>query len=290
MKNDDAHREEADLSAEGQGERHSGEERANSGGRRSSRGGTASLRGGQSSSTSGQATLTGDQPASRSRGGHPAHTGARTGRTRGAPVHKDGEPVLQDEHGSRGHSPEEPTKHGEPGHVDTLEALEDTVMLDVNPMVRYPLLLLNLFLWFVGTMLICRLDLTGVLIRRLETVVFLAGMSLFIVSFCGCVGALRENSFLLKLYSLALTVLIVINMLLGLFVLFMPGSVKKVIKDSLSESLVIHYRDTVDTENIVDALQRQLRCCGMTSKSFRDWNKNMLVPRAMESVTRSQKG
>ncbi|XP_075723505.1 tetraspanin-33-like [Rhipicephalus microplus] len=161
--------------------------------------------------------------------------------------------------------------------------------------VRYPLLLLNLFLWFVGTMLICvssflyvtagntaddtalfkRLDLMGVLIRRLETVVFLAGMSLFIVSFCGCVGALRENSFLLKLYSLALTVLIVINMLLGIVVLFMPGSVKKVIKDSLSESLVIHYRDTMDTENVVDALQRQLRCCGMTTKSFRDWNKNI---------------
>ncbi|XP_049269984.1 tetraspanin-33 [Rhipicephalus sanguineus] len=287
MKKDDAHREEADLSAEGQGERHSRGQRAK--------------RGRKASSTGGQTTLNGDQPASPSSDGDPAPTGAEIGQMRGAPVHQDGEPELSDEQGSGGLSPAQPKKPGEPPHVDTQEATEDTILLDVNPMVRYPLLLFNLFLWLVGAMLICvssflyvtavntaddsailmRLDLVGVLIRRLETVVFLAGMSLFIVSFCGCVGALRENSFLLKLYSLALTVLIIINMLLGLVVLFMPGSVKKVIKESLSESLVIHYRDTEDTENVVDALQRQLRCCGMTSKSFRDWNNNMLVPRAI---------
>ncbi|KAK8778573.1 hypothetical protein V5799_020085 [Amblyomma americanum] len=120
-----------------------------------------------------------------------------------------------------------------------------------------------------------RFDLTGVLLHRIEYVVFTVGFALFIVCFCGCVGALRENSFLLKLYSLALTLLIMLHLMTGLVVFFMPGSVRKVIKETLSESLVIRYRDTVDTQNIVDSLQRQLRCCGMSYKNFRDWNKNI---------------
>ncbi|KAH7965292.1 hypothetical protein HPB49_006002 [Dermacentor silvarum] len=226
-----------------------------------------------------------------------SRTGDKPAQKSGELFHQDGEPMHSGEGGSGVHSPEEPKKPDEPRDVALVaqEAVEDTILLDVNPMVRYPLLVFNLFLWFVGALMIAtstflyvtaintaedaavlsRLDLMGVLIRRLETVVFLGGTSLFLISFCGCVGALRENSFLLKLYSFALTVLILINMLVGLVVLFMPGSVKKVIKDTLSESLVIHYRDTVDTENVVDALQRQLRCCGMTHRSFRDWDKNI---------------
>ncbi|XP_077540935.1 tetraspanin-33-like [Haemaphysalis longicornis] len=192
-----------------------------------------------------------------------------------------------------------------------------------SPQVRYPLLVFNLALWLIGCLLLAlafylylsasdsaedeatlsRIDLSGILIGQVQLVVLLAGASLFLVSFCGCVGALRENSFLLKCYSLAVTALILLNMVFALVVFFMPmhgflehliswvvsrrlslaAAVRKVIKETLSESLVIHYRDTMDTQSIVDALQRQLHCCGMTAKSFRDWEKNIYFECSMKN-------
>lgn len=56
---------------------------------------------------------------------------------------------------------------------------------------------------------------------------------------------------------------------------YSAGGVKKLLDETLSEALVVHYRDTRDTQQLVDAIQRQLRCCGMTSRNFRDWNLNM---------------
>ncbi|KAH9381357.1 hypothetical protein HPB48_020757 [Haemaphysalis longicornis] len=53
-----------------------------------------------------------------------------------------------------------------------------------------------------------------------------------------------------------------------------PGGAKKVLQETLSEKLVVHYRDTADSVQVVDALQRGLKCCGMTREGFRDWNHN----------------
>ncbi|KAK8759321.1 hypothetical protein V5799_003047 [Amblyomma americanum] len=120
---------------------------------------------------------------------------------------------------------------------------EEASLLDVNPMVRYPLLLLNLALWFLGILLMAvggvlyvnsleadegtdvlsDLDSSTSLIFRVEVVVSIAGVSLFVVSFCGCVGALRENRCLLQLYSLALTAMIAAHLVFGVVIFYVPG-------------------------------------------------------------------
>ncbi|XP_065288432.1 tetraspanin-33-like isoform X1 [Dermacentor albipictus] len=175
------------------------------------------------------------------------------------------------------------------------ESDETTVLLDVNPLVRYPLLMLNLVLWFLGLLLfvtgmslyvysfagedgtdiLSSIDSTSAIFTRVEIIVSLGGMSLFVVSFCGCVGALRENRFLLQLYSHALTALIAVSVVFAVVVFYVPGGMRKVLQSTLSESLVVHYRDSVDTEQLVDALQRGLKCCGVSHENFRDWNRNM---------------
>lgn len=68
-----------------------------------------------------------------------------------------------------------------------------------------------------------RLDISGMLWSHVELLLLSFGLALFAISSCGCVGALRENTFLLKLYSLALTILIVINFVFGVVVFFVPG-------------------------------------------------------------------
>ncbi|KAH7985259.1 tetraspanin-33 [Rhipicephalus sanguineus] len=120
-----------------------------------------------------------------------------------------------------------------------------------------------------------RLDISGILLSHMEVLLFLFGLALFTITSCGCVGALRENTFLLRVYSFSLTVLIVFNFVLGILVFFVPGSIKSVITTTMSEKLVVHYRDSQDIQDLVDAVQRYLKCCGMTQRNFRDWNKNI---------------
>ncbi|KAL3201149.1 hypothetical protein MRX96_043078 [Rhipicephalus microplus] len=62
------------------------------------------------------------------------------------------------------------------------------------------------------------------LLTHTEVLLFLFGLALFTISSCGCVGALRENTFLLRVYSFALTILIVVTFVLGVLVYFVPGS------------------------------------------------------------------
>ncbi|KAL1442626.1 hypothetical protein MTO96_046327 [Rhipicephalus appendiculatus] len=192
--------------------------------------------------------------------------------------------------GQRGESSGSPTQ---PVSVCSVEN-EETVLLDVNPAVRCPLLLLNLLLWFVGVFLMWaalrmfmdswdreeehvleRLDISGMLLSHIEVLLFAFGLALFTISSCGCVGALRENTFLLRVYSISLTILIIGNFVLGIIVYFVPGSITSVIKTTMSEQLVVHYRDSQDIQELVDAIQRHLKCCGMTQRNFRDWNDNI---------------
>ncbi|KAL1419176.1 hypothetical protein MTO96_005280 [Rhipicephalus appendiculatus] len=174
-------------------------------------------------------------------------------------------------------------------------AWERDVELDVDPMVRYPLLLFNLALWSVGVLLmsaatvllvnselnaadaasLAKLDLSPLVVSHVEMVLFVVGLALFIVTIFGCVGALRENTALLRMYSFVLVVFIVASVFGGIVVFFVPGDVRRMISKTMSLSLVIAYRDSADSEQIVDALQRQLHCCGMTDLKFRDWNTNM---------------
>ncbi|KAH6928527.1 hypothetical protein HPB50_016864 [Hyalomma asiaticum] len=115
----------------------------------------------------------------------------------------------------------------------------------------------------------------GLLMSHLELALLGAGVVLSAVSCCGCVGALRENACLLRVYSLCLLCLTMTATLLGTLVLVMPAGAKRAVQRTLSATLVVHYRDSPDAQHLVDAVQRHLGCCGMTSKSFRDWNDNI---------------
>ncbi|XP_075553740.1 tetraspanin-33-like [Dermacentor variabilis] len=181
---------------------------------------------------------------------------------------------------------------------ESVEQGDEVPLVDVNPLVRFPLLLFNLTLCLAGMGLTAvsallllqslqwrediqalRLGgLGGLLMSHLELALLAAGLVLSAVSCCGCVGALRENACLLRAYSVALLCLIMAATVLGTLVLVMPAGAKRVVQRTLSATLVVHYRDSPDAQQLVDAVQRHLSCCGMTSKSFRDWNDNMYVP------------
>ncbi|XP_064481326.1 tetraspanin-33-like [Ornithodoros turicata] len=194
-------------------------------------------------------------------------------------------------------APNNPAPPPKPPRTAPVEE-EETVILDVNPIVRYPLLIFNLAFWFVGFGLVAagvytlvdtietdedhdvlgtltKHSLYGVLLARIEVLVIIVGSLLFLLAFCGCVGALRENTFLLRTYSAFLTLLVILNLLIGLMLVFVPGALKRIFSQVFSENMIIYYRETQDFQQLVDSVQKTLECCGMTDKSFRDWNLNM---------------
>ncbi|KAH8034995.1 hypothetical protein HPB51_003836 [Rhipicephalus microplus] len=86
------------------------------------------------------------------------------------------------------------------------------------------------------------------LVVHVELTVMLGGTLLVLLSFCGCVGALRENTCLLNAYSSLITALLLLNFIVGLLVFSLPSQLKRM---------------------------QDLQCCGLSQRSFRDWNSNM---------------
>ncbi|KAL1470997.1 hypothetical protein MTO96_023916 [Rhipicephalus appendiculatus] len=180
----------------------------------------------------------------------------------------------------------------EAGVAATTEA---TIMMDVNPYVRYPLLTMNLLIWLMGLTLLLvgayayvdtwtRTDIPShsttyniysMFVIKMEITVMLFGMLTMSLSFCGCVGALRENTCLLNVYSSFITALLLINLLAGLIVFFLPSQIKKLLSETFSMELITHYRDSPDFQRLMDSIQERMQCCGISKRNFRDWNANM---------------
>lgn len=100
------------------------------------------------------------------------------------------------------------------------------------------------------------------------------GGVVFIVSFAGCIGALRENVCLLKFYSLCLLLFFLAEMALAGLGLIFPHKLDKFIEGTLSQELISSYRDDLDFQNLMDLAQQEFGCCGISSDGFKDWNKN----------------
>lgn len=103
--------------------------------------------------------------------------------------------------------------------------------------------------------------------------------------FTGCVGALRENTFLLSLvscmmnisidllisfsqYTMLLIALLLLEIGLGVltFILKDKGWIKNKATDGL-RNFILHYREDPDQQNLIDYIQTNWECCGIDSPS-----------------------
>ncbi|XP_055903914.1 tetraspanin-5 isoform X4 [Eupeodes corollae] len=100
------------------------------------------------------------------------------------------------------------------------------------------------------------------------------GTVTFIIGFTGSVGALRENTCLLSMYAIFLSVLLILEIGLGTLVFILKD--KGWIKDQATEGLrafIIHYREDPDQQNLIDWIQEDwLQCCGIEGP--KDWDSN----------------
>ncbi|KAK8774334.1 hypothetical protein V5799_011133 [Amblyomma americanum] len=106
----------------------------------------------------------------------------------------------------------------------------------------------------------------------MEVSVKLFGVITMSLSFCGCVGALRENSRLLNVYSSLITALLLINLVVGLIVFFLPSQMKKMLSETFSIELIVHYRDSPDFQRLMDSMQAVSLSCGRNVLNMTDYD------------------
>ncbi|XP_069511241.1 tetraspanin-10 [Ambystoma mexicanum] len=102
--------------------------------------------------------------------------------------------------------------------------------------------------------------------------VVLVGLGMTAVSVAGCMGSLRENSCLLRFFTLAVVAFVVLQVLAGI----MLYALRALITDSVGSAMrlaIVRYQDDVDMKFIIDEIQLGLECCG--EESYRDWKLNL---------------
>ncbi|XP_061557614.1 tetraspanin-10 [Phycodurus eques] len=107
-----------------------------------------------------------------------------------------------------------------------------------------------------------------------DPMLLLVTLGLLLATLCltGCVGALRENSFLLKLFSGMLLALIAAQILGAALVYNMRREFANALRSGTLAAMA-RYQDDLDLRFITDEIQSNLRCCG--ADSYRDWEINV---------------
>ncbi|XP_015443894.1 tetraspanin-33 isoform X4 [Pteropus alecto] len=127
----------------------------------------------------------------------------------------------------------------------------------VSPLIKYLLFFFNMLFWVIS-MVMVSIGVYARLMKHAEAalaclavdpaiLLIVVGVLMFLLTFCGCIGSLRENICLLQTAR---------------------GKVSEFINNA-----IVHYRDDLDLQNLIDFGQKEFSCCG--GISYKDWSLNM---------------
>ncbi|RXM99705.1 Tetraspanin-5 [Acipenser ruthenus] len=98
------------------------------------------------------------------------------------------------------------------------------------------------------------------------------GGVMFILGFAGCIGALRENTFLLKFFSVFLGIIFFLELTAGVLAFVFKDWIKDQLNFFINNNIRA-YRDDIDLQNLIDFTQEYWECCGAFGAD--DWNLNI---------------
>ncbi|KAG2466846.1 TSN5 protein, partial [Polypterus senegalus] len=98
------------------------------------------------------------------------------------------------------------------------------------------------------------------------------GGVMFILGFAGCIGALRENTFLLKFFSVFLGIIFFLELTAGVLAFVFKDWIKDQLNFFINNNIRA-YRDDIDLQNLIDFTQEYWQCCGAFGAD--DWNLNI---------------
>ncbi|KAL2102645.1 hypothetical protein ACEWY4_001813 [Coilia grayii] len=152
----------------------------------------------------------------------------------------------------------------------------------VSPVVKYVLFFFNLLFWVIALILVsiavyARVTKHGEAAMACLTVdpsilLMVVGVLMFIITFCGCVGSLRENICLLQTFCVCLNIIFLLQLAAGILGFVFSDKARYKVTEVINNA-IIHYRDDLDLQNLLDFGQKEFGCCGAVS--YKDWSMNM---------------
>ncbi|XP_027867757.1 tetraspanin-33 isoform X2 [Xiphophorus couchianus] len=134
--------------------------------------------------------------------------------------------------------------------------------------VKYTLFFFCYCFWVVSAVLIAvgiyakvakEKDVVDTLTVDPALLLIVVGLLMFLITFLGCFGALRNATCLLKTFLSILAVVLVLQVMERTETLMMKG--------------VVRYREDQDLENAIDFVQKKFQCCGV--ENYKDWSRNV---------------
>ena len=71
-----------------------------------------------------------------------------------------------------------------------------------------------------------------------------------------------------------LLLLFIGEIILSTVAFMFPNSFSTYLKDILSKDPIIKYRDDKNLQNLIDVIQTEFKCCGISDKGYKDWSRN----------------
>lgn len=158
----------------------------------------------------------------------------------------------------------------------------DSEFTFVSRVVKYLLFVFNFIFWVIALVMVA-IGVYARVMKHAETalaclsvdpaiMLLVVGVLMFIITFCGCVGSLRENICLLQTFCICLTVIFVLQLAAGVLGFVFSDKARNKVTDIINNAIV-HYRDDIDLQNLIDFGQREFGCCG--GVTYTDWSQNM---------------
>ncbi|KAL4227782.1 Tetraspanin-33 [Mactra antiquata] len=104
----------------------------------------------------------------------------------------------------------------------------------------------------------------------LSIMMIVVGGIMFIITMCGFVGALRENTCLLRVFYISLVLIFLAEVVCGALAFIFKDQAVNLFSNILEEVYILGYQD--DEEAVIDHFQETYDCCGI--RGFDDWNRN----------------
>uniref|UniRef100_A0A3P9LXW1 Tetraspanin n=1 Tax=Oryzias latipes TaxID=8090 RepID=A0A3P9LXW1_ORYLA len=146
--------------------------------------------------------------------------------------------------------------------------------------IKYTLFIFCYFFWVVSAILIAvgvyakiakENDVVDTLTVDPALLLIMVGSVMFLITFLGCFGALRNATCPLKMFLVILAVVFLLQIAAGVVgYLFTDKVMERT--EKLMMKAIIRYREDRDLENAIDFVQKKFQCCGV--ENYKDWSQN----------------
>ncbi|KAM4548014.1 tetraspanin-33 [Odontesthes bonariensis] len=147
--------------------------------------------------------------------------------------------------------------------------------------IKYTLFIFCYFFWVVSAGLIAvgtyakiakEKDVVDTLTVDPALLLITVGSVMFLITFLGCYGALRNTICLLKMFLAILAAIFLLQIAAGIVGYVFTDTVMER-TEKLMMKAIVHYREDRDLENAIDFIQKKFHCCGI--ESYKDWSHNV---------------